>query len=50
MSVLFVSHKLEEVESLCTRVAVMRQGELVGTQKAPMIQRVGEMMLAKKCR
>lgn len=35
MSVLFVSHKLEEVESLCTRVAVMRQGELVGTQKAP---------------
>ena len=30
LTVIFVSHKLEEVEQLCTRVAVFRQGQLVG--------------------
>lgn len=35
MSVIFVSHKLEEVESLCGRVAVMRRGKLVGEAFPP---------------
>ena len=35
MTVLFVSHKLEEVEELCDDVAVLRQGKLVGCQQMP---------------
>jgi simple sugar transport system ATP-binding protein len=35
MTVLFVSHKLEDVESLCGRAVVLRQGRLVGGQSAP---------------
>ncbi|MBN1628146.1 MAG: ATP-binding cassette domain-containing protein [Thermoleophilia bacterium] len=35
MTVLFVSHKLEEVQELCTRVAVLRQGRLVGEALPP---------------
>ncbi len=35
MTVVFVSHKLEDVELLCSRVAVLRQGELVGTADPP---------------
>jgi ABC-type uncharacterized transport system ATPase subunit len=35
MTVIFVSHKLEDVESLCTQVAVLRQGALVGTATPP---------------
>jgi simple sugar transport system ATP-binding protein len=35
MSVIFVSHKLEEVEELCQRVTVMRQGKLVGHAEMP---------------
>jgi len=35
MSVIFVSHKLEEVEALCGRVAVMRRGKLVGEAFPP---------------
>jgi ABC-type uncharacterized transport system ATPase subunit len=34
-TVLFVSHKLEEVQELCTRVAVLRQGKLVGQALPP---------------
>jgi len=34
-TVLFVSHKLEDVEGLCDRVAVLRQGSLVGELKQP---------------
>jgi len=30
ITVIFVSHKLEDVESLCDRVAVLRQGKLIG--------------------
>ena len=37
-TVLFVSHKLEEVQDLCTRVAVLRQGRLVG-EALPPVQR-----------
>ena len=35
MSVIFVSHKLEEVEGLCGRVAVLQQGRLVGQARPP---------------
>ena len=35
MTVIFVSHKLEDVESLCSQVAVLRQGALVGTAAPP---------------
>ncbi len=35
MSVIFVSHKLEEVEELCERVTVMRQGKVVGHAEMP---------------
>jgi len=35
MTVIFVSHKLEDVELLCSNVAVLRQGELVGTAVPP---------------
>ena len=34
-TILLVSHKLDEVESLCDRVAILRQGELVGEEDAP---------------
>jgi simple sugar transport system ATP-binding protein len=34
-TVLFVSHKLEDVEGLCHHVAVLRQGYLVGEAKPP---------------
>jgi len=35
MTILFVSHKLEDVEFLCSRVAVLRQGALVGAAEPP---------------
>jgi simple sugar transport system ATP-binding protein len=35
MSVLFVSHKLEDVESLCDGASVLRAGALVGSMKPP---------------
>ena len=35
MSVIFVSHKLEEVEELCQRVTVMRQGKVIGHAEMP---------------
>jgi simple sugar transport system ATP-binding protein len=35
MSVIFVSHKLEEVEELCERVTVMRQGKVIGHAEMP---------------
>ncbi len=34
-TILFVSHKLDDVEGLCNRVAVLRQGFLVGEVQAP---------------
>jgi simple sugar transport system ATP-binding protein len=34
-SVIFVSHKLEEVEELCDRVTVLRQGKVTGHIEAP---------------
>jgi simple sugar transport system ATP-binding protein len=35
ITIIFVSHKLEDVESLCDNVAVLRGGELVGAHKPP---------------
>lgn len=35
MSVIFVSHKLEEIQDLCGRAAVMRRGKLIGEATAP---------------
>ncbi len=39
MSVVFVSHKLDDVELLCDRVAVLRHGRLVGTAEPPYVTR-----------
>ncbi|HEX9376104.1 MAG TPA: ATP-binding cassette domain-containing protein [Actinomycetota bacterium] len=35
MIVVFVSHKLEEIEEICHRVAVMRRGRVVGEAEIP---------------
>lgn len=35
MSVIFVSHKLEEVEELCSEVTVMRRGKVIGAARMP---------------
>jgi simple sugar transport system ATP-binding protein len=37
MTLIFVSHKLEEVEGLCHRVVVLRQGSLVGEARPPYV-------------
>lgn len=37
MTVLFVSHKLEEVEGLCSRIAVFSRGKLVGEAFPPYV-------------
>lgn len=47
-TVLFVSHKLEDVEGLCHRVMVLRQGYLIGEAQAPYItKQLVEMMFGK---
>jgi ABC-type uncharacterized transport system ATPase subunit len=47
-AVLFVSHKLEDVEGLCGQVAVLRQGQLVGEAKPPYATgQLVEMMFGK---
>jgi general nucleoside transport system ATP-binding protein len=49
MTVLFVSHKLEDVESLCDRAVVLRQGALVGTDDPPFdTKRLVELMFGKE--
>jgi simple sugar transport system ATP-binding protein len=35
MTIFFVSHKLEDVDALCTSAAVLRQGQLIGTMSSP---------------
>ncbi len=48
MTIIFVSHKLEDVESLCNQVAVLRAGELVGEMKPPLdTSTLVEMMFGK---
>jgi simple sugar transport system ATP-binding protein len=47
-TVLFVSHKLEDVEGLCNSIAVLRQGCLVGEAKQPYsTKKLVEMMFGK---
>lgn len=47
-TILFVSHKLEDVEGLCHRIAVLRQGRLVGETEPPyQTARLVEMMFGK---
>jgi simple sugar transport system ATP-binding protein len=49
MTVIFVSHKLEDVEFLCTEIAVLRQGALVGTAAPPyQTKSLVTMMFAKE--
>jgi len=48
MTIIFVSHKLEDVENLCDQVAVLRAGELVGEMKPPFnTSKLVEMMFGK---
>ena len=48
MTIIFVSHKLEDVEHLCDKVAVLRAGELVGEAKPPYTtSKLVEMMFGK---
>jgi ABC-type uncharacterized transport system ATPase subunit len=49
MTIMFVSHKLEDVEGLCDRVVVLRQGNLVGATQAPYdTHELVEMMFGKE--
>ena len=46
--IIFVSHKLEEVESLCSQIAVFRQGQNVGQMKPPYnTDKLVELMFGK---
>jgi simple sugar transport system ATP-binding protein len=48
MTVIFVSHKLEEVEVLCHRIAVFQRGRMVGEAKPPYVTtKLVEMMFGK---
>lgn len=48
MIVIFVSHKLEEIEELCGRVTVMRRGKVVGETDMPVsTDRLVEMMFGQ---
>lgn len=47
-TIIFVSHKLEDVEALCDRVAVLQQGKLVGEMSPPFnAEKLVEMMFGK---
>jgi len=47
-TIIFVSHKLEDVEHLCHQTAVLRQGKLVGEMQPPYeTDRLVEMMFGK---
>ncbi len=49
MTVIFVSHKLEDVQVLCQKVAVLRSGKLVGETAAPFnAGKLVEMMFGKE--
>ena len=48
MTIIFVSHKLEDVEFLCNQVVVLRAGELVGEMHPPFdAVKLVEMMFGK---
>jgi len=47
-SVVFVSHKLEEVEDLCHRVTVLRRGKVTGEAEMPcLVDRLVELMFGR---
>jgi simple sugar transport system ATP-binding protein len=47
-TIIFVSHKLEDVEQLCDKIAVLRQGKLVGEMSPPCAtEQLVEMMFNK---
>jgi simple sugar transport system ATP-binding protein len=47
--VIFVSHKLEEIEQLCDHVTIMRSGRVVGREAMPVPpERLVEMMFGKR--
>ncbi|MGA7193115.1 MAG: ATP-binding cassette domain-containing protein [Anaerolineales bacterium] len=49
MTIIFVSHKLEDVEVLCHKVAVLTAGKLVGEISAPFnAKKLVEMMFGKE--
>jgi general nucleoside transport system ATP-binding protein len=49
MTIIFVSHKLEDVEYLCSHVAVFRQGKIAGTAVPPyQTKSLVQMMFAKE--
>jgi len=49
VTVLFVSHKLEDVEALCNQVIVLRQGKLIGDMEPPFDTKLLiEMMFGKE--
>jgi general nucleoside transport system ATP-binding protein len=49
MTIIFVSHKLEDVEVLCHKVAVLTAGKLVGEASAPFnAKKLIEMMFGKE--
>lgn len=49
ITVIFVSHKLEDVGNLCNQVAVLRQGKLVGEMRKPFEdKKLVEMMFGKE--
>jgi simple sugar transport system ATP-binding protein len=48
-SIIFVSHKLEDVNELCDRVTIMRQGEVVGDLSIPCSdEKMVELMFGKE--
>jgi simple sugar transport system ATP-binding protein len=48
LSVIFVSHKLDEVEALCSSVTVLREGRVAGRSSAPLFpQQLVEMMFGE---
>jgi general nucleoside transport system ATP-binding protein len=48
-TVLFVSHKLEEVQDLCTQVAVLRHGKLIGEALPPFkVRQLVNMMFERE--
>ena len=49
-AVIFISHKLDEVEALADRVSVIRRGEVVATEEAAALdaRRLGELMLGRE--
>ena len=48
LMVIFVSHKLEEIEQLCDRVTIMRAGKVVGREDLPVpAERLVELMFGE---